>query len=121
MFARFETHTLTVTSSAHRYVVVTGKENIAVLPNSVKLDDAAAIGCVGATSYQCIEPFVKPGSKVLINGGSGGTGTFGIQIAKVLGCNVTATCSGPKWVNWRADCAAKGTSCGNGSALVETC
>jgi alkaline phosphatase D len=40
-------------------------------------------------------PNVKPGDKVFINGGSGGTGTFGIQIAKLKGCHVTASCSTP--------------------------
>jgi len=43
-----------------------------------------------------ISPNVKPNDKVFINGGSGGTGTFGIQIAKALGCNVTVTCSPSK-------------------------
>lgn len=46
------------------------------------------------TAWQTIAPYVESGSKVLINGGSGGTGTFGIQIAKALGCTVTTTCSG---------------------------
>jgi NADPH:quinone reductase-like Zn-dependent oxidoreductase len=41
-------------------------------------------------------PNVKPGDKIFINGGSGGTGTFGIQIAKALGCHVTTTCSPSK-------------------------
>jgi NADPH:quinone reductase-like Zn-dependent oxidoreductase len=40
-----------------------------------------------------IAPNVKPGDKILLNGGSGGTSTFGIQIAKALGCYVTVTCS----------------------------
>lgn len=43
-----------------------------------------------------IAPNVKPGDKIFINGGSGGTGTFGIQIAKALGCHVTVTCSPAK-------------------------
>jgi NADPH:quinone reductase-like Zn-dependent oxidoreductase len=64
------------------------------LPDGVDLEQAACVGVAGLTAYQCIAPLAKPGSKVLINGGSGGVGTFGIQIAKALGCTVTATCSG---------------------------
>ncbi|KAK3068199.1 hypothetical protein LTR53_014428 [Teratosphaeriaceae sp. CCFEE 6253] len=75
------------------YIVV-GKAGCVPVPNGVSLKDAACVGVVGLTSYQSIAPYVKPGDKVLINGGSGGTGTFGIQIAKALGCYVTATCSG---------------------------
>jgi NADPH:quinone reductase-like Zn-dependent oxidoreductase len=76
------------------YVVVNGRENVVKLPEGVSMQDAATIGVAGLTAYQCIAPYIKEGSKVLINGGSGGTGTFGIQIAKILGCRVTATCSG---------------------------
>ncbi|KJK85645.1 hypothetical protein H633G_10509 [Metarhizium anisopliae BRIP 53284] len=43
-----------------------------------------------------IKPYVRPGDKVFINGGSGGVGTFGIQIAKLLGCHVTVSCSAAK-------------------------
>lgn len=39
---------------------------------------------------------MKPGDKVFLNGGSGGTGTFGIQIAKSRGCHVTVSCSPAK-------------------------
>ena len=50
-------------------------------------------GVAGLTAYQSLVPKVKKGDKVFINGGSGGTGVFGIQIAKILGCHVTTTCS----------------------------
>lgn len=75
--------------------VVAGKEAVVPVPNGVELKHAATLGVAGLTAYQTIVPFVKSGSKVLINGGSGGVGTFQIQIAKILGCHVTATCSGP--------------------------
>lgn len=76
------------------YVVVNGRENVVKLPKGVSMQDAATLGVAGLTAYQCIAPYAKEGSKVFINGGSGGTGTFGIQIAKILGCRVTVTCSG---------------------------
>jgi NADPH:quinone reductase-like Zn-dependent oxidoreductase len=76
------------------YVVVNGRENVVKLPKGVSMQDAATLGVAGLTAYQCIAPYTKEDSKVFINGGSGGTGTFGIQIAKILGCRVTATCSG---------------------------
>jgi NADPH:quinone reductase-like Zn-dependent oxidoreductase len=63
------------------------------VPAGVSPEDAASIGTAGLTAYQCIAPNVKPGNNVFINGGSGGTGVFGIQIAKTLGCRVTASCS----------------------------
>jgi NADPH:quinone reductase-like Zn-dependent oxidoreductase len=76
------------------YVVVNRRENVVKLPKGVSMQDAAILGVAGLTAYQCIAPYTKEDSKVFINGGSGGTGTFGIQIAKILGCRVTATCSG---------------------------
>lgn len=76
------------------YLLVSGKENVVKLPESVSMEDGATLGVAGLTAYQCLAPYVKEGSKVFINGGSGGTGSFGIQIAKILGCIVTTTCSG---------------------------
>ncbi|KAK5170263.1 uncharacterized protein LTR77_004849 [Saxophila tyrrhenica] len=57
-------------------------------------NEAAAIAIAGLTAYQSIISRVKPNSHILINGGSGGLGTFGIQIAKALGHSVTVSCSG---------------------------
>jgi NADPH:quinone reductase-like Zn-dependent oxidoreductase len=72
---------------------LTQKESTVALPNGVDPVDAATIGVAGLTAYQSIVPKVKKGDKVFINGGSGGTGVFGIQIAKAVGCHVTTTCS----------------------------
>lgn len=80
--------------SLAQYISV-GKEMLAKLPEGVSVDDAAAIGIVGLTEYQSIAPNVQPGDKIFIHGGSGGTGVYGIQIAKALGCHVTTTCSTP--------------------------
>lgn len=75
------------------YLVVPGKLCMPV-PSGVRLEDASTIGIAGLTAYQTIVPFVGTGAKVFINGGSGGLGTYGIQIAKAIGCSVTTTCSG---------------------------
>ncbi|KAG9529974.1 NAD(P)-binding protein, partial [Aureobasidium melanogenum] len=63
------------------------------LPEGVNPDHAATIGVAGETAYRSIAPNVHTGDRVFINGGSSGTGTFGIQIAKLLGCHVTVSCS----------------------------
>lgn len=75
-----------------QYVTVP-REMVAPLPEGVKVEDAAGVGIVGLTELQALKPNVKAGDKVFINGGSGGTGVYGIQIAKALGCHVTTTCS----------------------------
>ena len=63
------------------------------LPEGVSVDHAACMTTAAITAYQCIVPNIKPGSRVFINGGSGGVGSFGIQIAKVKGCYVATSCS----------------------------
>lgn len=75
--------------------IIASKEGCVPVPDGVQLKDAATLGIAGLTAYQTLAPFIKSGDKVFINGGSGGVGTFQIQIAKILGCHVTATCSGP--------------------------
>ncbi|RYP49265.1 hypothetical protein DL768_004988 [Monosporascus sp. mg162] len=73
--------------------VVAKRAGLAKVPEGVGLDQAGAVGTAGVTAYQCIAPNAKPGDRVFVNGGSGGTGTFGIQVAKALGCSVVASCS----------------------------
>jgi len=72
---------------------VSGINSTVALPDSVDPVDAATVGVAALTAYQSIVPRVKKGDKIFINGGSGGTGVFGIQFAKVVGCHVTTTCS----------------------------
>ncbi|KAI8931616.1 hypothetical protein NX059_011268 [Plenodomus lindquistii] len=80
--------------SLAQYVAVP-RNALAKLPASVDLERASGVGVVGLTEYQSIAPNVTAdrGDKVFINGSSGGTGLAGVQIAKALGCHVTATCS----------------------------
>jgi len=68
-------------------------EGVVPLPDGVDAEDASGLAIAGLTAYQSIVPHVKAGDKVFINGSSGGVGVLGVQIAKVLGCQVTATCS----------------------------
>ncbi|KAK6435380.1 hypothetical protein LTR95_008432 [Oleoguttula sp. CCFEE 5521] len=74
--------------------LIAPKSNIVKIPQGVSLEQAAPLAIAGLTAYQTVAPFVRPGDKVLINGGSGGVGANTVQIAKALGCHVTATCSG---------------------------
>ncbi|KAH7397373.1 chaperonin 10-like protein [Pyrenochaeta sp. MPI-SDFR-AT-0127] len=75
-----------------QYVAVS-RESVAKLPEGVNVENAAGVAIVGLTEHEALVPHVKSGDKVFINGGSGGTGIHGIQIAKALGCYVTTTCS----------------------------
>ncbi|PLB43208.1 putative zinc alcohol dehydrogenase [Aspergillus steynii IBT 23096] len=63
------------------------------VPEGLSLEDAAAIPSAAMAAYKYLAPFVKSGQNVFINGGSGGVGTFAIQIARILGAGVTVSCS----------------------------
>lgn len=76
--------------------VVASYDDVAVISKTVTLEQAAGAPTVAQTAYQTLAPVVQAGDKVFINGGSGGTGTFCIQIAKALGCHVTVSCSTTK-------------------------
>jgi NADPH:quinone reductase-like Zn-dependent oxidoreductase len=67
---------------------------LAPKPPNVTFEQAASLPLAGLTALQGLrEGKIQPGQKVLINGATGGVGTFAVQIAKSLGAEVTAVCS----------------------------
>jgi NADPH:quinone reductase-like Zn-dependent oxidoreductase len=69
---------------------------LAAKPPEVTHEEAAAIPCAGLTAYQALVGIggLPEGGTVLINGASGGVGSYAIQIAKKIGAHVTAVASG---------------------------
>jgi NADPH:quinone reductase-like Zn-dependent oxidoreductase len=76
------------------YVCVT-EDKLVMKPANLSFDQASAVPVAGLTALQCLrdQGQIKPGQKVLINGASGGVGTFAVQIAKSFGAEVTGVCS----------------------------
>jgi NADPH:quinone reductase-like Zn-dependent oxidoreductase len=68
---------------------------LAVKPEKVSFAQAAALPIAGITALQALRDcaHVLPEQSVLINGAAGGVGTFAVQIAKILGAQVTGVCS----------------------------
>lgn len=77
------------------YVKVRESRAVVHKPENLSFEQAAAFPIAAVTALQGLRDYgrLKAGQKVLINGASGGVGTFAVQIAKALGAEVTGVCS----------------------------
>lgn len=77
------------------YFTIGEQRTIAVMPDSATFEQAAGVGVAALTALQAVRDKgqVKAGQRVLINGASGGVGTFAVQIAKSYGAHVTGVAS----------------------------
>jgi NADPH:quinone reductase-like Zn-dependent oxidoreductase len=70
------------------------KDHVALKPTNITFEQAGAVGLAGLTALQGLKTGkIHAGQKILINGASGGVGTFALQIAKAFDTEVTAVCS----------------------------
>ena len=83
------------TGAFAEYVCRRATGSVALKPASITFEQAASANIAGITALQAVRDKGKlgPGQKVLINGASGGVGTFAVQIAKSFGADVTGVCS----------------------------
>ena len=75
------------------YVCV--RDAVVLKPANLTFEEAAAVPVAAITALQGLRDKgqIQPGQKVIVNGASGGVGTFAVQIAKALGADVTGVCS----------------------------
>jgi NADPH:quinone reductase-like Zn-dependent oxidoreductase len=74
---------------------VCARKAVVPKPTTLTFEEAAAVPAAGFTALQALRDHgrVEQGQRVLVNGASGGVGTFAVQIAKALGAEVTGVCS----------------------------
>ena len=77
------------------YICVKADRAIVMKPVNITFEQAGSVGVAGVTALQGLRDKgnIQAGQKVLINGASGGVGTFAVQIAKAFGAEVTGVCS----------------------------
>jgi NADPH:quinone reductase-like Zn-dependent oxidoreductase len=87
----------TATSSWAEYTTAR-PERLALKPPGVSFEEAAAVPVAAVTALQALRDHghAQAGQKVLVNGASGGVGSFAVQLAKTFGADVTAVCSAAK-------------------------
>jgi NADPH:quinone reductase-like Zn-dependent oxidoreductase len=81
--------------SLAEYVCVLSDRSVVLKPSNVGFEEAAAVPVAALTALQGLRDKgkIQAGQKVLVNGASGGVGTFAVQIAKSFGTDVTGVCS----------------------------
>lgn len=77
------------------YLLIPEDRALAAKPPGVSFEQAASVGIAGVTALQALRDkgALEAGQRVLINGASGGVGTFAVQIAKAMGAEVAGVCS----------------------------
>jgi NADPH:quinone reductase-like Zn-dependent oxidoreductase len=74
--------------------VVASQDVVTQIPAGTSFEQAAALPLAGTTALMCLRAgSPQPGARLLINGASGGVGTFAVQIANTMALHVTAVCS----------------------------
>jgi NADPH:quinone reductase-like Zn-dependent oxidoreductase len=83
------------TGAFAEYLCVSEDRAVVLKPASLTFEQAASVPIAAVTALQGLRDKgqVQPGQRVLINGASGGVGTFAVQIAKAFGADVTGVCS----------------------------
>ena len=83
------------TGAFAEYLVIGEDHALAPLPEGISHEQGASVAIAGVTAIQALRDKgqLKPGQKVLINGASGGVGTFAVQIARAMGAEVYGVCS----------------------------
>ncbi len=80
---------------AHAEYVAVSESQAALKPSNMSFAEAAAVPVAAVTALQSLRDLgdIKSGQQVLINGASGGVGTYAVQVAKAMDTHVTGTCS----------------------------
>jgi NADPH:quinone reductase-like Zn-dependent oxidoreductase len=88
-------HVFGIARGAFAEYAAANEERLASKPDALTFESAASIPCAGNTALIAVRDIgqVKSGMTVLVNGASGGVGSYAVQIAKSLGAEVTGVCS----------------------------